>query len=117
VNRLKFWESDLQVSFNMQGASQSAQTRRLGIYTLDLAWSRDILKGNGTITLSVRDLFNNRIRRYYTTGDIAAGGYFDTFGTFQWRQRQFTVNFSYRINQRKSRRPQGDGGDFGGGDF
>ncbi len=117
VNRLKFWESDLQVSFNMQGASQSAQTRRLGIYTLDLAWSRDILKGNGTITLSVRDLFNNRIRRYYTTGDIAAGGYFDTFGTFQWRQRQFTINFSYRINQRKSRRPQGDGGDFGGGDF
>jgi len=118
INRFKFWDSDLQLSFNMNGASQTAQIRRLGIYTMDLAWSKDILKGNGTITFSVRDLFNTRVRRYYTTGQIANGGYFDNYGTFQWRQRQFTLNFSYRINQLKPRRPARSGGaDFGGDGF
>lgn len=117
VNRFKFWDSDFQVSFNARGPSQNAQTRRLGIYTFDLAWSKDFLDGNATVTLSVRDLLNNRVRRYYTTGDIGSGGYFDTFGTFQWRQRQITLNLNYRLNQRKSRKPTRGGGGPEGGDF
>lgn len=118
VNRFKFWDSDFQLSFNARGPSQNAQTRRLGIYTFDLAWSKDFLDGNATVTLSVRDLLNNRVRRYYTTGDIGAGGYFDTFGTFQWRQRQITLNLNYRLNQRKSRQPnRGEDGGFEGGEF
>tara|TARA_R110001592_G_scaffold319982_1_gene597846 strand:- start:43415 stop:45823 length:2409 start_codon:yes stop_codon:yes gene_type:complete len=118
INRFNFWKSDLQITFNMQGANQSAQTRSLGIYTLDLGWSKDVLKGNGTITLAVRDLFNNRIRRYYTNGNVANGGTFDTFGTFQWRQRQITLNFNYRLNQKKARpdRSSGGGG-YDGGEF
>ncbi len=116
VNRFKFWKSDLQVSFRMRGAETTPQGRRLGIYTLDIGWSKDILKGKGTITFSVRDLFNNRIRRYYQFGDIAGGGTFDTYGTFQWRQRQFTINFNYRLNQRKKpSRPSG--GEFDGGNY
>lgn len=117
VNRFKFWDSDLQLSFNMRGAETTPQGRNLGIYTIDLGWSKDILKGNGTLTFSVRDLLNNRIRRYYTSGNIAGGGTFDTYGTFQWRVRQFTLNFNYRLNQKKSRKPQREGGDFGGGEF
>ncbi|MCR9155446.1 MAG: TonB-dependent receptor [Bacteroidetes bacterium] len=117
VNRIKFWKSDLQVSFNMRGASQNAQSRRLGMYTMDLAWSKDFLDGNATVTLSVRDLFNTRVRRYYTNGAIAGGGFFDTYGTFQWRERQITLNLSYRLNQRKSRPSRGGGGDFDGGEF
>jgi hypothetical protein len=118
VNRFKFWDSDLQLSFNMRGANQNAQTRSLGIYTMDLAWSRDLFAGNATITLAVRDVFNNRIRRYYTSGATGNGGSFDTFGTFQWRQRQLTVNFSYRLNQQKQRgeKPRGAGFE-GGGDY
>ncbi len=118
VNRFEFWNSDLQLSFNMRGPAQTAQIRRLGIYTMDLAWSKDFMKGNATLTVSVRDLFNNRIRRYYTTGNIGEGGYFDNYGTFQWRVRQITVNLNYRLNQRKSRRPSGSrGGGFEGGEF
>lgn len=117
VNRFKFWKSDLQVSFNLRGASTTPQGRSLGIYTLDLGWSKDVLKGQGTITFSVRDLFNTRLRRYYQFGDIAGGGRFDTYGTFQWRQRQFTLSFNYRLNQRKAR-PKRGGGDYeGGGEF
>lgn len=117
VNRFKFWKSDLQVSFNMRGAETSPQGRRLGIYTLDLGWSKDVLKGQGTITFSVRDLFNTRVRRYYQFGDINGGGRFDTYGTFQWRQRQFTISFNYRLNQKKARPQRGGGGDYDGGDF
>ena len=117
INKFSFWNSDLQVTFNMRGATTSAQTRSLGIYTLDLGWSKDVLKGNGTITLAVRDLFNNRISRYYTSGGVAGGGTFDTYGTFQWRERQLTLNFTYRLNQIKARPSRGGGGDYGGGEF
>ena len=115
INKFTFWDSDLQITFNMRGASQSAQSRRLGIYTLDIGWSKDIMKGNGTLTLAVRDLFNNRIRRYYTNGEVAGGGTFNTYSTFQWRQRQVTLNFTYRLNQKKGRsRPVSGGNSYGG---
>jgi outer membrane receptor protein involved in Fe transport len=119
INKFSFWDSDLQITFNMRGANTSAQTRSLGIYTLDIGWSKDLLEGNGTLTLAVRDLFNNRIRRYYTSGSVNGGGSFNTFGTFQWRQRQITLNFTYRLNQKKGR-PGGrssNGGFEGGGDY
>ncbi len=117
INKFSFWDSDLQITFNMRGASQTAQSRRLGIYTLDLGWSKDIMKGKGTLTLAVRDLFNNRIRRYYTNGEVAGGGTFNTYGTFQWRERQITLNFSYRLNQKKTRpRPSSGGNSFEGGE-
>jgi outer membrane receptor protein involved in Fe transport len=103
INKFSFWDSDLQITFNMQGATQTAQNRSLGIYTLDIGWSKDIFKGDATLTLAVRDLFNNRISRYYTTGSVNGGGSFDTFGTFQWRERQITLNFTYRLNQKKGR--------------
>jgi len=115
INKFNFWDSNLQITFNMRGASQNAQGRRLGIYTLDIGWSKDVMKGNGTLTFAVRDLFNNRISRYYTNGDIAGGGTFNNFGTFQWRERQFTLNFTYRLNQQKARpRPDSGGNSYGG---
>jgi outer membrane receptor protein involved in Fe transport len=111
TNRVSFWESDLQLSYNFRAPQTTSQGRDLAINSLDIAWSRDILKGNGTITLSVRDMFNSRRRRSYTSGDD-----WNAYSEFQWRQRQFLVSFSYRINQKKQR-GGGRGGDFDGGDF
>ncbi len=109
MNRFTFWKSDLQLSFNFQGPSTSPQGRDLGIYTADLGWSKDIMNDNGTITFSVRDLFNTRKRRSYTNGEN-----FTSYSEFQWRQRQFMLSFTYRLNQKKSRAPKGNGGNMDG---
>lgn len=111
-NRLRFWGSDLQISFNFRGPQVEPQGRRLGIYTMDLGWSKDILQKKGTISLTVRDLFNTRYRRSYTSGEN-----FDSFSQFQWRERQITLSFEYRLNQQKrpSRGKGGPSGDAGGG--
>jgi outer membrane receptor protein involved in Fe transport len=105
MNRFTFWNSDLQLSLNFMGPRTTAQGRTLGIYTADLGWSKDVLKDNATITLSVRDLFNTRKRRGYTNGEN-----FNSYGEFQWRQRQLMLTFTYRLNQKKSRQPRSGGG-------
>ena len=108
MNRLKFWDSDLQLSFNYRGPQTTSQGRDLAIYSMDIGWSKDVLNGNGTITASVRDVFNSRRRRSYTSGPG-----WERYSEFQWRQRQFIVNFTYRLNQKKSR----SGGGRGEGNF
>lgn len=113
VNRLKFWNSDFQLSFNLRGAAVTPQGRSLGRYTMDLGWSKDVLKNKATITLAVRDLFNTNYRRSYTSGEN-----FNSFSQFQWRQTQLTLTFNYRLNQAKPRGPQGGGAPVGdGGEF
>jgi outer membrane receptor protein involved in Fe transport len=89
---------DYQVSFNYRSPQKTAQGRMLSMYNLDMGLSKDILKDKGTITFNVRDIFNTRKRRYETIGDN-----FYSVGEFQWMVRQFTFNFTYRINQKKGR--------------
>ena len=81
-----------------------------------LAVGRDVLKGRGTITFSVRDVFNSRIRR-----SIVDVPDFYSESEFQWRVRQFILTFNYRLRPGKSRRDErgrGEGGGMdGGGDM
>ncbi len=100
----------LQTRFNYRAPENNPQGRRLAIMHADLSLSLDIWQNNGTINLTVNDVFNSRKWRYSSfTGE----SYID--GEFQWRARQVTVGLNYRINQKK-RRGQGRGGYDGGGD-
>lgn len=106
----------VQVSGDYSAPQNSPQGRRLARYSMDLGASKSILDDNGTVALSVRDVFNsNRWREITDTGD------FYRELDFQWRVRQISVTFTYRINEdeRKGNRDRrGDGGsDFGGGDM
>jgi hypothetical protein len=81
---------------------------------MDLAVSKEVFNGNGTITFNVRDLFNSR-----SWGGESWGDGFWQYNTSTWNRRSFSLNFNYRINQQnmKRNRPDGDeGGDEGGGD-
>ncbi len=89
---------DFQVSFNYRAPRVTTQGKNLSIYTLDLGLSRDVLKGKGTITAGVRDLLNSRKRRVI----IEREDYYSN-STFQWRPRQFTVTFTYRLNRAKEK--------------
>ncbi|MEY3369105.1 MAG: hypothetical protein RI973_2260 [Bacteroidota bacterium] len=90
--------TDLQLRTNYEARQRIPQGTRKPIYFLDLALSQDVLKGNGTLTLNVSDVFNSR--RYKS---IAEGETFYTFTDFQWRRRQLNLTFSYRLHQQKKK--------------
>ncbi|MEJ7684627.1 MAG: outer membrane beta-barrel protein [Segetibacter sp.] len=58
--------------------------------------SKDVLNGNGTLTLNVLDVFNSHRMRSITTGPN-----FYTEGNFQYRKRQLNFTFNYRVRQSK----------------
>ncbi|MBT8316141.1 MAG: TonB-dependent receptor, partial [Lutibacter sp.] len=97
-------EIDWQTTGFYRGRSEGAQNINKGMLSVNLAFSKDILKDNGTISLNVSDLFNSRKRQSTSFSPTT-----ETYGEFQWRQRQVLLNFTYRFNQKKKReRSQGD---------
>lgn len=110
-SRLTLWKKvDVQASFNYRAPRNTTQGRSKAMYHADLGASMDILKNKGTLTLSVRDVFNTRRWRSITEGDD-----FYSEGDFQWRARQVSLTFSYRLNRDKEKEREREGGD--GGDF
>ena len=101
---------DWQTTMMFRGPRQNAQSKSEGMFMANMAFSKDILKGNGTLVFNVDDLFNTRKRISETTTDT-----FTENSEFQWRQRQFRLSFTYRFNQKKQRQRQrgGMGGDDG----
>ena len=108
-------EIETQLRLNYRGPQETTQGRSKDVFFADIGISKDIMKGDATLTLNVRDVFNSRKRRYITEGD---GFYAE--GDFQWRARSTTLTFTYRLNQKKrsERGGRGEGGgddmDFGG---
>lgn len=99
-----------QTNASYNGPRQNAQTKSEGIFSLDLAFSKDILNNNGTLSLNVSDALNSRKRRSFTETD-----FFTSRSKFQWRERMFTFSFIYRFNQPKEREGGRRGNDGGGG--
>ena len=89
---------DWQTNANYRGRTENAQTVNKGIFSIDLAFSKDILNDNGTLALNARDLLNSRKRRQFTNTP-----FFTSENEFQWRERQITLSFVYRVNQKKQR--------------
>lgn len=103
---------DVQVSSNYRGASANAQGTNEGIFTMNLAASKDVFEDNATISMNVSDLFNSRRRE----GTVVTPN-FITSNEFQWRERQINLSFIYRFNQKKKGERGGRGSDGGDDDF
>lgn len=99
---------DWQTTAFYRGRNQNAQTVSQGVFSLNLAFSKDVLKDNGTISLNVSDLLNTRKRRSFTETE-----FFTSNSEFQWRRRQIVLGFMYRFNQPKQRE-RGGRGDYDG---
>lgn len=105
-------EIDWQTRLFYRGPSETAQSRNEGIFTVDLAFSKDLFKDKASIAFNVRDVFNSRIRR--------SNNFTETFNNdseFQWRVRSFNLAFTYRFNQQKKRERDGNRGGGGSDDF
>ena len=103
---------DFQLTAHIMGPHKEPLGMHKGNWWMDLAVSKEILHGNGTVTFNVRDLFNSR-----SWGGESWGDGFWQYNTSTWNRRSFSLNFNYRINQQnmKRNRPDGEGGDEGGG--
>lgn len=99
---------DWQTRLNYRGPSVNAQSRNLGIFSADFAFSKDVLKEKGSIALNIRDILNSRVRRSELSFP------FEGESEFQFRERSINLSFTYRFNQKKKRERQG--GFNGGGD-
>ncbi len=106
------WDVEWQTNANYRGPTENAQTRNKGIFSMDIAFSKDLLNDNATISLNARDLLNSRKRMSFTQTQ-----FFTSQSEFQWRERQITLSFVYRINQKKQQQRGGDRDDSGGEDY
>ena len=104
---------DLQLTAHVMGPHKEPLGMHKGNWWMDLAVSKEILHGNGTLTFNVRDLFNSR-----SWGGESWGDGFWQYSTSTWNRRSFSLNFNYRINQQnmKRNRPGGDEEEGGGGE-
>lgn len=102
---------DLQLTYNFRGPRKTTQGSRKAIHSLNIGMGKDIFKGKGTLTFSVRDVFNSRKRRSITESET-----FFQESEFQWRQRQISMTLNYRLNQKKKRGRGGNRGGRDGGD-
>ena len=99
-----------QTSLNYRGPSEDAQNKREGVFSTNMAFSKDLFKDKASIAFNISDLFNSRKRQSETFT-----GTFNSTSEFQWRERSFNLSFTYRFNQQKKRQERG--GNSGGGDY
>jgi outer membrane receptor protein involved in Fe transport len=96
---------DFQAGINYRGAQNILQGRRLPSYSVDLALAKDLFKGNGTATISVRDLFQTR--RWRTILDEP--GYYSNANNL-WNGRQILLTLNFRLNRSKETRTNDNSG-------
>ena len=102
-------EIDWQTRLFYRGPSETAQSKNKGIFSTDLAFSKDLFKEKASLAFRVSDVFNIRKRESESFTPTFQGT-----SEFQWRERSFTLSFTYRFNQKKKR--NGERGMNGGGD-
>ena len=90
---------DWQANGTYNAPQTNAQGRSKGIASMNMAFSKDVLKDKGTVALNVNDLFNSR-KRITETNLLSQNAYSE----MQWRERQITLSFTYRFNKTKNER-------------
>ncbi len=109
------WKVDWQTNMNYDGDQKTAQGKRIGVFAMNLAFSKDVLKDKATVALNVNDVFNSRKRIM----DVFIPNSINSHSEMQWRVRQVTLSFTYRFNKPKNERekPRRNMQEDGGGDF
>lgn len=111
------YKIDWQTNATYNAPQTNAQGKSLGVASMNLAFSKDILKEKGSISLNVSDVFNSRKRIMETNIPNVVSSYSE----MQWRVRQVMLTFTYRFNKQKNekerqprREDNGGEGDFMG---
>jgi hypothetical protein len=103
-------KTDLQINTNYRGPSQNVQTKSQGVFSMDIAASKDLFNEKASLSLNFSDVFNSSISRRTTT----IPGFLEQYSEFQWREPQISASFIYRFNQKKKTQKSRE--DYNGGD-
>ena len=90
---------DLQINTNYSGPSENAQTKSKGVFSLNIAASKDLFNERASLSLNFSDVFNSRISQRRTT----IPDFLEQYSEFQWREPQLRISFVYRFNQKKKK--------------
>lgn len=96
------WNIDWQANFSYNAPQNTAQGKNIGLPTLNTAFSKDIWKDRATLNFNITDVFNTRRR----ISESNIPGVLYSYTNMQWRQRQFSLGFTYRFNRQKSDKDQ-----------
>jgi outer membrane receptor protein involved in Fe transport len=108
------YKIDWQTNGTYNAPQTTAQGKILGVASMNVAFSKDILKDKGTIALNVSDVFNSRKRIMETKIPNVVSSHSE----MQWRERQIMLSFTYRFNKQKNEKDrQQKREDNGDGDF
>jgi outer membrane receptor for ferrienterochelin and colicins len=106
------YKIDWQTNAIYTAPQNTAQGKSLGVYNINLAFSKDVFKDKATVSLNVSDLFNtNKMIRQFNLPIV------NSYSEMQRRERQINLSFTYRFNKKKSdekpkRQEEGGGSDF-----
>lgn len=91
---------DWQTNMNYFGDQKTAQGRVIGIFMMNLGFSKDIMKDKATVAFNVSDVFNSRKMKM----EAQIPDLIDSYTERQRNIRQYTVSFTYRLNKNKTDR-------------
>lgn len=84
--------TSVQVRGDYRAPMNSLQGKMKAMHGVDVAVKQDVLKGKGTITFNVRDMFDSRL---FGGDSYLPSQYSDRY--FRWSKRTFNLGFSYRF--------------------
>ena len=106
------YKIDFQTNGTYNAPQNNAQGRSLGVASMNLAFSKDILKDKASISLNVSDVFNSRKRIM----EREIPNVVSSYSEMQWRVRQVMLTFTYRFNKQKNERDRQPRRDDNGGE-
>lgn len=107
----------MQNRLSYRGPRFTAQSESKGIFSTNIALSKDLFSEKGTVVLNVSDLFNSRKWRSTNYNPNRENPTSINYQESQWRVRQVSLNFTYRFNQKKNQVRERRGNDeFEGGE-
>jgi outer membrane receptor for ferrienterochelin and colicins len=108
------YKIDWQLNGTYNGEQKTAQGKSLGQFSMNTAFSKDVLKDKATIAFNISDIFNTRMMRSYTYLENQT-----SYGEMQFRKRQFNLSFTYRFNKAKGEKEKNaqPRNEDGGGEF
>ena len=111
------WKIQMQNRLSYRGPRYTAQSESKGMFSANIALSKDMLSEKGTLVLNVSDVFNSRRWRSTNFNPNKENPTSINNQESQWRVRQVSLNFTYRFNQKKKQgREQRGGEDYEGGE-
>ena len=105
------WKIQMQNRLSYRGPRYTAQSESKGMFSANIALSKDVFSEKGTLVLNVSDVFNSRKWRSTNFNPNKENPTSINSQESQWRVRQISLNFTYRLNQKKNQGRERRGGE------